>query len=126
MNVSDIKNVACVGGGVIGSSWAIQYALKGLHVTLYDINDQQLAKSHDQMLRSLDALVAHNAITAARKDEIIACVRPTTSMEEAVPGRPSSFRRAARSASRSSAPFWRRWSSMPPRTPCTPAAPPAC
>ena len=78
MNVSDIKNVACVGGGVIGSSWAIQYALKGLHVTLYDINDQQLAKSHDQMLRSL------NAITAARKDEIIACVRPTTSMEEAV------------------------------------------
>ena len=53
-------------------------------VTLYDINDQQLAKSHDQMLRSLDALVAHNAITAARKDEIIACVRPTTSMEEAV------------------------------------------
>lgn len=84
MNVSDIKNVACVGGGVIGSSWAIQYALKGLHVTLYDINDQQLAKSHDQMLRSLDALVAHNAITAARKDEIIACVRPTTSMEEAV------------------------------------------
>ncbi len=84
MNVSDIKNVACVGGGVIGSSWAIQYALKGLNVTLYDINDQQLAKSHDQMLRSLDALVAHNAITAARKDEIIACVRPTTSMEEAV------------------------------------------
>ena len=73
-----------VGGGVIGSSWAIQYALKGLHVTLYDINDQQLTKSHDQMLRSLDALVAHNAITAARKDEIIACVRPTTSMEEAV------------------------------------------
>ena len=125
MNVSDIKNVACVGGGVIGSSWAIQYALKGLHVTLYDINDQQLAKSHDQMLRSLDALVAHNAITAARKDEIIACVRPTTSMEEAVKT-PSSFRRAARSASRSSAPFWRRWSSMPPRTPCTPAAPPAC
>lgn len=40
MNVSDIKNVACVGGGVIGSSWAIQYALKGLHVTLYDINGQ--------------------------------------------------------------------------------------
>ena len=58
--------------------------MKGLNVTLYDINDQQLAKSHDQMLRSLDALVAHNAITAARKDEIIACVRPTTSMEEAV------------------------------------------
>lgn len=84
MKVSDIKNVACVGGGVIGSSWAIQYALKGLTVTLYDINDEQLAKSHAQMLNSLEALVDHNAITAAQKDEIVARVRTTTSMEEAV------------------------------------------
>ena len=84
MKVSDIKNVACVGGGVIGSSWAIQYALKGLNVTLYDINDEQLAKSHAQMLNSLEALVDHNAITAAQKDEIVARVRTTTSMEEAV------------------------------------------
>ena len=84
MKVSDIKNVACVGGGVIGSSWAIQYALKGLNVTLYDINDEQLAKSHAQMLKSLDALLAHNAITEAKKDEIVARVHTTTSMEEAV------------------------------------------
>ena len=84
MKVSDIKNVACVGGGVIGSSWAIQYALKGLNVTLYDINDEQLAKSHAQMLKSLEALVDHNAITAAQKDEIVARVHTTTSMEEAV------------------------------------------
>ena len=44
MKVSDIKKVACVGGGVIGSSWAIQYAMRGLSVALYDINDEQLLK----------------------------------------------------------------------------------
>ena len=84
MNINDIKNVACVGGGVIGSSWAIQYAMKGLNVTLYDINDEQLAKSHAQMVKSLEALVGHGAITAAQKDGIIGRVHPTTSMEEAV------------------------------------------
>ena len=49
MKVSDIKKVACVGGGVIGSSWAIQYAMRGLSVALYDINDEQLLKSRGQM-----------------------------------------------------------------------------
>lgn len=84
MKVADIKRAACVGGGVIGSSWAIQYAMKGLNVTLYDINDEQLAKSHAQMVKSLDALVGHEAIAAEQKAEIVARVHPTTSMEEAV------------------------------------------
>lgn len=29
MKVADIKRAACVGGGVIGSSWAIQFAMRG-------------------------------------------------------------------------------------------------
>ena len=84
MKVSDIKKVACVGGGVIGSSWAIQYAMRGLSVALYDINDEQLLKSRGQMEKSLDALVGHDAITQTQKAEIVARVHPTTSMEEAV------------------------------------------
>lgn len=28
MKVADIKRAACVGGGVIGSSWAIQFAMR--------------------------------------------------------------------------------------------------
>ncbi|WP_419020229.1 3-hydroxyacyl-CoA dehydrogenase family protein, partial [Intestinimonas butyriciproducens] len=84
MKVSDIKKVACVGGGVIGSSWAIQYAMRGLSVALYDINDEQLLKSRGQMEKSLDALVGHDAIAQTQKAEIVARVHPTTSMEEAV------------------------------------------
>ena len=84
MKVSDIKKIACVGGGVIGSSWAIQYAMKGLDVALYDINDEQLAKSRAQMEKSLDALVSYDAIDEKRRAEIVSRVRFTTSMEEAV------------------------------------------
>ncbi|MFQ9918756.1 3-hydroxyacyl-CoA dehydrogenase NAD-binding domain-containing protein [Flavonifractor plautii] len=67
MKVADIKRAACVGGGVIGSSWAIQFAMRGLAVTLYDINDEQLKRSEAQMHKSLDALEQFNAITPERR-----------------------------------------------------------
>lgn len=86
MNVNSIKQVACIGGGVIGSSWAIQFAMKGLDVTLYDINEEQLKKSSDQMHKSLEALVQYNAITAQQCAELVARVNLTTSIEEAVRG----------------------------------------
>ena len=67
-----------------GSSWAIQFAMRGLAVTLYDINDEQLKRSEAQMHKSLDALEQFNAITPERRGEIVAAIRLTTSMEEAV------------------------------------------
>ena len=58
MNVSDIKSVACLGGGIIGSSWAIQFAMHGLDVAIRDINEEQLEKSRQQMEKSLGTLMA--------------------------------------------------------------------
>ena len=84
MKPEEIKRVACVGGGVIGSSWAIQFAMKGLDVVLYDINDEQLAKSQAQMHKSLDALEQFKAVTPQRRQDIADRVKLTTSMEEAV------------------------------------------
>lgn len=45
MKVADIKNVAGIGGGVIGGSQAVLFAMKGLNVKLYDINDPELFMS---------------------------------------------------------------------------------
>lgn len=84
MQVSDIKKVACLGGGIIGSSWAIQFAMHGMEVVIRDINDEQLQKSMDQMHKSLDTLEEAKAITSQRKAEILAAVKLTTSVEEAV------------------------------------------
>lgn len=84
MKISDIQRVACVGGGIIGSSWAIQFAMKGLDVALYDINEEQLRKSEAQMLGSLDALERFGAVTAERRAEITGRVKLTCSMDQAV------------------------------------------
>ena len=43
MKAEDIKKVAGIGGGIIGGSWAVLFASKGLQVALYDINDDCIA-----------------------------------------------------------------------------------
>ena len=63
MTLDNIQQIACVGGGVIGSSWAIQFAMKGLSTTLYDINQEQLDKSESQMHKSLDLFHSHLQVT---------------------------------------------------------------
>ena len=40
MNAADIKNVTCLGSGTIGASWALNFAMQGLNVTVYDISDE--------------------------------------------------------------------------------------
>ncbi len=86
MKTEDIKNVACVGGGVIGSSWAVQFAMKDMNVTLYDINNEQLEKSKISMNKSLDSLEQYDVLTSERREQIINNVKFTTSIEEAVKG----------------------------------------
>lgn len=84
MKKEQIKQIACVGGGVIGSSWAIQFAMRGLDVALYDINEEQLKKSRAQMDKSLDSLVRYHAVTPDQRAEIAGRVAFTTCMEAAV------------------------------------------
>lgn len=86
MKAEDIKKVACLGAGMIGSSWAVQFALHDLDVALYDAYEAQLPKSRAQIEHSLDALVEAAAITAQRKEEVLSHIRMTTSMEEALQG----------------------------------------
>ena len=56
MKVADIKNVAGIGGGVIGGSWAVLFAMKGLNVKLYDINDDCLANDKKTIVSNLEFL----------------------------------------------------------------------
>ena len=84
MNEKDIKKVVCVGGGVIGSSWALQFASKGLETTLYDINDEMLQKSKTQMQCSIDSLVNYKALTKEEGEKIFSSVKFTTDIEDAV------------------------------------------
>lgn len=86
MKVTDIKKVACLGGGVIGSSWAITFAMHGLEVVLRDINDEMVEKSRLQISSYLDSLEAADALTQDRRAEILGRITMTTSVEEALQG----------------------------------------
>ena len=82
MKVDDIKTVAGIGGGVIGGSWAVLFAMKGYPVYLYDINDACIENDKKTIEKNLAFLAENGAISSA--EEIEARIHYTTSMEEAV------------------------------------------
>ncbi|MGN0734840.1 MAG: 3-hydroxyacyl-CoA dehydrogenase family protein [Anaerovoracaceae bacterium] len=82
--VEEIKKVVCLGGGVIGSSWAITFAMHGLDVVLRDLNDELLEKARTLMNKSLDSLEEYNAITREKREDILSHITMTTSIEEAL------------------------------------------
>ena len=82
MNVNDIKVVAGIGGGVIGGSWAVLFAMKGLEVYLYDINDDCIANDKKTIEGNLAFLAETGAISDV--EAVSARIHYTTSMEEAV------------------------------------------
>lgn len=86
MKVEDIKKVAGIGGGVIGGSWALLFALKGLDVTLYDINDDALAADKKTIENNMESLVENGAVKDADRDKILGRISYTTSIAEAVKG----------------------------------------
>ena len=40
--IDEIKQVACVGSGLVGQGWAALFALKGYKVVLQDLTDEKL------------------------------------------------------------------------------------
>lgn len=79
-----IQNTACLGGGTIGSSWAVQFAMKGLTVTLYDVSSEQLEKSRAQAKSHIDQLVKYDVFSSRKGDELLNSIGFTTILETAV------------------------------------------
>lgn len=84
MEAKDIRKVACVATGVIGSSWATGFAMKGYPVALYDVDEDKLASARQFVKKNLDYLCEKDIITQAQVDAAWEKLVFTTSMEEAV------------------------------------------
>lgn len=84
MKASDIKKVACIGSGLIGSSWATNFCMKGYAVNLYDINDAALKSAKIRINDNLDFLVECAILSKEEVAEAKKLVRYTTNIEEAV------------------------------------------
>lgn len=84
MKANEIKNVSCVGAGVIGYSWALYFSLKGLKVTVYDITDEALNLAKNRVHESLKSLIANDVVDEEESKKIEDRIVYTTSMEDAV------------------------------------------
>ena len=83
---NDIKNVACVGSGLIGQGWATLFAAAGYAVTMQDLSDDKLKGATEQVDLNLRLLedngrLHHETAAAAYKR-----IRTTLSLAEAVKG----------------------------------------
>ena len=84
INPHDINNVACIGGGTVGFSWAVLFAQHGLQVKLYDISDDALSLANSELHSAFDTLVDAGVMTETAAAAALDRISTTTDLAEAV------------------------------------------
>ncbi|MDI2588465.1 3-hydroxyacyl-CoA dehydrogenase NAD-binding domain-containing protein [Psychrobacillus sp. NEAU-3TGS] len=84
MDKNKVLKVACIGTGVIGSSWATNFALKGYPVNVYDVKEELFELAKKRINESLEYLAKNEVIKYEEIPEITARIYFFTSIEEAV------------------------------------------
>jgi 3-hydroxybutyryl-CoA dehydrogenase len=82
--MSEIKNVAVLGAGIMGSGIAQVTAQAGYQVVMQDIYESALEKGMISIKKSLDRLVGKGKITFADAEALLSRIQTTTSLEAAV------------------------------------------
>jgi len=74
MTIPDIKKIAVIGGGVIGSSWTTFFLWKGFDVAVYDVSDEALTVAFDRIVANLDYLAKKEII---KQNAVNLCLKKT-------------------------------------------------
>lgn len=74
------KKAVLAGAGVMGASLAHVYAKAGFFVTLYDLNEECLAKGRARLLASQQTLVREGLLTEQQAEEILSRIDYTLDM----------------------------------------------
>ena len=80
----DIKNVACIGSGLIGQGWTTVFAAAGYGVVMHDISDAKLKRAREQVHLNLIHL-EDNGRLQARTAAGAGRARPRRSSNIALP-----------------------------------------
>jgi len=73
-----------VGAGLIGAGWALNFAVKGCQVNVYDISEEQLERAQSQIASSLTFLVARDVLSMDDARIAQRRISYTTDLAEAV------------------------------------------
>jgi 3-hydroxybutyryl-CoA dehydrogenase len=76
--------VSVVGAGTMGNGIAHVFAQHAFEVHLVDVSESQLKKAIDTISKNLDRQVAREIIRKEKKEETLANIKTTTSLNEAV------------------------------------------
>jgi 3-hydroxyacyl-CoA dehydrogenase len=83
---NDIKNVACVGSGLIGQGWATLFAAAGYAVTMQDLSDDKLKGATAQVDLNLRLLEDNGRLYQETAAGAYKHIQTTLSLAEAVTG----------------------------------------
>ena len=86
MTIDDVRRIAVIGAGQMGSQIAMQAALHGYDVALYDVSAAQLEKAMAANHGHLERRVEKGKLGAADRDRALGRVRAAASIEEAAGG----------------------------------------
>ncbi len=86
MKAEDIRRVLVVGGGTMGQQIALQFALHGCDVVIYDLNDALLERARTRIGKLLRFMVQHQRIPAERAEGAMDRIVTTPVAEEAAAG----------------------------------------
>ncbi len=77
MKLSDIKRIGVAGGGTMGFGIAINFALWGYPVVIYDLNDRILAKTRQRIEKALKIFLDEGMISEKKAGETSRRIRLT-------------------------------------------------
>ena len=69
MTIEKIKKVACIGSGLIGSSWATLFAKRGYPVNIYDVNKEALGLAKEKIKSNFKIFVNNDVMTKEKSQE---------------------------------------------------------
>jgi len=83
MELSQIKNIAVVGSGIMGHGIAQTFALGGYEVTLNDINDDLLNRAVQQIRSNLNTFVEFGIATSEGAKKTLSRIKTSKNLKEA-------------------------------------------
>jgi len=81
--IKNIKQVACIGSGLVGQGWAAQFAVNGYNVIMQDLTEEKLREAKERVSHHIRTLIDAGLVDAD-PEESIDRLTSTTSLEEAL------------------------------------------
>ncbi len=82
--VANIENVACVGVGTIGHSWATLFAIKGYNVAIYDLSSELLNSAMERIKFSAEFLAGNGIISKEEVQDAMNRIKVSSDMPDCV------------------------------------------